>query len=123
MTVLRVNAKFLHHLRSRRAQTKAVQPDYFSIEADILIPNLGTPASIATRLRHFCRQNFFAIFFRFAIESFRAWHRNDTRALAEFFRGSERVLQFAAARHDDQFELGASLVLRCNRRAVRLHAA
>jgi hypothetical protein len=38
--MLRVDSKFFHHFRSRRAQTKTVQSDNFSVEPDVLIPNL-----------------------------------------------------------------------------------
>src|SRR5437764_8971426 len=107
--MLRVDSKFLHHFRPGRAQTETMQPDYFSIEADILIPNLWHTRLDRDTFATFFRQNFFAIFFRFAIESFHAWHRNDTRSRTQFFRGSERVLQFASARQDDQIQRGALL--------------
>src|SRR2546430_2858059 len=107
--MLRVDAKFLHHFRARRAETKTVQADYFSIETDILIPNLRYAGLDCDTFATVLRQNFFAIFFRFAIESFHAWHRNDTRTRAQFFGGSKRVLQFASTRQDDEVQRGALL--------------
>src|SRR5207248_7895336 len=107
--VLRINSKFFHHFRSRRAQTETMQPDYFSVEADVLIPDLRHTRLNRDTLATFRRQNFLAIFFRFAIEPFHAWHRDDTRTRAQFFRGGERVLQFASARQNDQVERRAFL--------------
>src|SRR4030095_3337812 len=98
--MLRVNSEFLHYFRSGCAETETVQSDYFSIEADILIPNFRHACLNRHTFAEFLRQNFFAIFLRFAIESFHAWHRNDARARAQFLHGSERVLQFASTRHN-----------------------
>ena len=53
--MLRVDSKFFHHFRSRRAQTKTVQSDNFSIEPDVLIPNLWHTRLNRDASAAFCR--------------------------------------------------------------------
>ena len=100
-----------------RAQAEAMQSDDFSVEADVLIPNLGHAGLDRNASATFVRQNFFAIFFRLAIEPFEAGHRNDAHAVAQFLRRRERVLQFAPARQNNEIEFSRFSFWRCNRRA------
>src|SRR5437899_1908324 len=86
-----------------------MQPDHFSIETDILMPDVWDAGfdghAFATRFR----QNLFTIFFRFTVKALEARHRNNPDTVAEFFRGSEGVLQFAPTRHDDEVEFSLFL--------------
>ena len=88
---------------------KSVQSDDFSVETDIFVPNLGHASFDRDAFAAFVRQNFFAVFLRLAVESFKARHGNDAGAVAQFFRRGERMLQFAPARKDNQIEFAGFL--------------
>src|SRR6266567_947427 len=81
-----------------------MQTDDFSIQTDVLIPNLRNARFDSNAATARFRENLFTIFFRFASESLEARHRNNTHAIAQFFCGRECVLQLAPARHDDEIE-------------------
>ena len=102
--MLRVDPALFHHLRAGRAQAELMEPDYLSIEADVLIPNLGHSSFNRDASTAFVRQNFFTVFLRLAIKTFEARHGDNARAVSELSRCRERVLQFASARHDNQIE-------------------
>src|ERR1700730_2050176 len=72
--VLGVDTEFLHYLGARRAHPETAQTNNLSVETDILIPSIRNAGfdrdAFTTRLR----QNFFTIFFRFALETFKARH-------------------------------------------------
>src|SRR5205814_9924970 len=65
-----VYPEFFHHLIAGRAHPEAAQADDFSIETDVLIPDLGNAGfdRNATAAGHW--QNFFTIFDRLPVESF-----------------------------------------------------
>ena len=81
--------------------------DDFSIESDILVPNLGHAGFDRDPFAAFVRQHVFTVFLRLAIESFKTRHGNDANAVAELFCRSKRVLQFAPTRKDDQIKFSA----------------
>ena len=62
-----------------------MQPHHLSIEADVLIPDIGHASFDCDAFTTFVRQNLLAIFFRLAIETFEARHRDNARAVAELF--------------------------------------
>src|SRR5947208_12227047 len=84
--VLRVDAALFHNFRTRRTQSEFVQADHFAIKTDVLIPNLAHAGFDCDASAAFVRQDFFAIFFRLAIESFKTRHGNDANAVAELSR-------------------------------------
>src|SRR5436309_14980267 len=84
-----------------------MQPDDFPIEADVLVPNIRYAGFDRDTVTTFIRQNFPAVFCRLAVEPLEARHRNNAYAVAELFRGCQRVLQFASAREDDQIKFSA----------------
>src|SRR5919106_4038808 len=94
--MLGVNPAFLHHFGAGPTQAELVQPDHFSSETDIFVPNLSHASFDSDAFTAFVRQNFFAVALRLTVESFKARHGNDSNAVAEFFRRGERMLQFAS---------------------------
>src|SRR5262249_8206299 len=60
--VLRVNTTFLHYFRAWRAHAELVQPDDFSVETDIFVPNLSHPGFDRDTFTAFVRQHFFPVF-------------------------------------------------------------
>ena len=119
--MLRVDSKFFHHFRSRRAQAEAVQADHLSVETDILIPDIGDAGFDRDAFATLIRQDFFAIFVRFAVETFRCM------ASKQRARSSPSSLAAASAccsslPHDRmiRFQLARSRVWRCSRRGALL---
>ena len=68
--MLRIDPEFFHHFRPGRTQAEAMQADDFSVEADILVPDVGDASLDRNAFPTFVGQDFFAIFIGFAIETF-----------------------------------------------------
>src|SRR5438128_6351061 len=103
--MLGVDAALLHDFGARRAQAELMQTDYLSVQSHVLIPNLWNARFDGDTAPARFRQDFFAIFFRFALEAFKTWHRDDTHPIPQLLGRRHSMLQFAAARHDDQIEI------------------
>src|SRR4030095_15107625 len=83
--VLRVDTAFFHHTGAGCAQAELVQPDDFSVETDIFVPNLRHASFDGDAFAARVRQNVFAVFRWLAIKSFKARHGNDADAVAPLF--------------------------------------
>jgi hypothetical protein len=80
--MLRVDPALFHHLRAGRAQAELMKPDYLSIEADVLIPNLGHSSFNRDASTAFIREDLFAVLLRLTVETLEARHRNYAHAIA-----------------------------------------
>ena len=69
-----VDAEFFHHFGAGRAQSEAMETDDFSVQTDVLIPSIGNAGFDGDPFTTGSRKNFFAILFRFAIETLEAGH-------------------------------------------------
>ena len=84
--MLRVDSALFHYFGAGRAQAELMEPDYLSIEADVLIPNLGDTGFNRDASAAFVRQNFFTVFLWLAIKAFKARQGDNAHAVPELLR-------------------------------------